>query len=308
MTVAPNLYVIGGFFLFVLVAVSVAGFLLLRRAASSEGPEAGVLAESSGEPEESLRATLIDLLHSLGEWMPLSEGSRRAMEQRLHFAGYRRPSAITAYFGLRAACGFVVAAVFGIAAVSTRDDGAMVFSAIVCGLGLGFLVPERVLDFVVSARNNRLRRSLPPALDLMVMGLEAGQGLDQSILTASRRLQVFAPDLATELAQLHLQTRGGASRQEAIQLMAQRNREPEIRKFCQLLQDADRFGSSLAPALRQHARFLRIRFRQRAQEQARKLSVKLVFPVFFLIFPAILVVTLGPAVLTMMRYFRGFQP
>jgi tight adherence protein C len=86
--------------------------------------------------------------------------------------------------------------------------------------------------------------------------------------------------------------------------MAERNNEPELRKLCLLLVESDRFGTSLAPTLRQHARYLRVRFRQNAQEAARKLTVKLVFPVFFLIFPSILVVTLGPAALTLVKHLK----
>src|SRR6202008_1381353 len=109
-------------------------------------------------------------------------------------------------------------------------------------------------------------RSLPPALDLIVMSLEAGQPLDHALYLASRGLEKFAPELASEFATVYLETRASKGRAEAIQYLGERNGEPELEKFCNLLLDADRFGSSLAPTLRQHAKYLRIRFRQKAQE------------------------------------------
>lgn len=196
-------------------------------------------------------------------------------------------------------------ALFAIAS-QTRDDAGMIFSATVCGLGIGFLVPDRILRAWVRSRHGRLRRSLPPALDLIVMSLEAGQPLDHALYQASRGLEKFAPELASEFSTVYLETRASKGRAEAIQYLGERNGEPEVEKFCNLLLDADRFGSSLAPTLRQHAKYLRIRFRQKAQESARKLTVKLVFPLFFFIFPAILVVTLGPAVLMLMKNFKAF--
>lgn len=293
-----------GFFAFVMAMVSVAGWLVLKRREPAVAEEPGIVL-TQAPPAGGVLAKLLALFHNLGELMPSSESSRRSSRRRLNFAGYRQPSAISVYFGLKCATAMLMALVMSVAAAQTRDDGSMVLLAAVCGLGLGFLIPERFLDGIIRRRNERLRRAMPPALDLMVMSLEAGQSLDQAMLIAGRGLKNVAPELSAELVQVCLETRASKSRAEALRQLAERNSEPEIRKFCFLLLDSDRFGASLAPTLRQHARFLRVRFRQRAQEAARKVSTKLVFPVFFLIFPAILVVTLGPAVLTMMKHFKN---
>ncbi len=288
------------FFVFVMGAVSLIGYIVYTRR-ESESPERLDLMIGDEPESKGLRATLVGMLHSIGESMPSSESSRVVLQKRLGQAGYRSAAALTSYFGLKYACGAVFGVVFCVFALQKQDDAVMIFVAVACGLGLGFLIPERFLDYLISSRNDRLRRGLPPALDLLVMSLEAGQSLDQAMLLASRGLQKFSPDLANELLTVYLETRASKSRAESIRHMAQRNSEGEIRKFCALLLDSDRFGSSLAPTLRQHSKYLRVRYRQRAQEAARKLTVKMVFPVFFLIFPAILVVTLGPAVLMMMR-------
>jgi tight adherence protein C len=241
--------------------------------------------------------------------MPSSAATNAAMRKRLTHAGYRGQEAMTAYFGVKCTSAILLAVIVCLISVWNQSDGFSIggpFAAAVCGLGFGFLLPERFLDAMVAARNDRIRRALPSALDLIVMSLEAGQSLDQALVLASRGLGKFSPDLSAELMQVHLETRASKSRVEAVQHLADRNGEPELRKLCNLLTDSDRFGSSLAPTLRQHSKFLRVRFRQRAQEQARKLTVKMVFPVFFLIFPSILVITLGPAVLTLMRTFKDF--
>jgi len=295
----PNA-LMGLFFLFVMGTVSAIGYIAWTRREAEEEEPLDLLIGS--EPRAGgVRASLVGMLHSIGESMPSSESGRGATQKRLGLAGYRSAAAITSYFGLKYSCGGLIGFLFLLFALQKQDDAAAIVIAIACGLGLGFLIPERFLDYLISSRNDRLRRALPPALDLLVMSLEAGQSLDQAMLLASRGLQKFSPDLAGELLTVYLETRASKSRSESIRHMAERNSEPEIRKFCALLLDSDRFGSSLAPTLRQHSKYLRVRYRQRAQEAARKLTIKMVFPVFFLIFPAILVVTLGPAVLLMMR-------
>src|SRR5260370_10606181 len=169
----------------------------------------------------------------------------------------------------------------------------------VCGLGLGFMLPDRVLAARIRARARRLRSAVPPALDLMVLGMEAGQSLDQSIADASRSLKRTHPVLSAELAQLYLELKTSRSRADSFRGFSLRNNEPELRKLANLLIDSDRFGASIGPALRSHTKYLRTRFRQQAQEKARKIGVKLIFPVFFLIFPSVLLVTLGPACIMM---------
>ena len=123
--------------------------------------------------------------------------------------------------------------------------------------------------------------------------MEAGQSLDQSMADASRSLQRTHPDLSAELAQLYLELKTATSRADSFHAFGARSKEPELRKLANLLADSDRFGTSIGPALRSHSKYLRTRFRQQAQERARKVGVKLIFPVFFLIFPSVLLVTLG---------------
>jgi tight adherence protein C len=164
------------------------------------------------------------------------------------------------------------------------------------------------LDRMGAARVGRLRRALPAALDLLVLAVEAGQGLDAAILDTGRGLRSTHPELASEFTLLHLELKANASRSDALRNFATRSHDMELRKFTNLLIDTDRFGTSVGPALKTHARYLRIRFRQIAQEKARKVGIKLIFPVFFLIFPSVILVTLGPALIllfTQMKTIMG---
>ena len=137
----------------------------------------------------------------------------------------------------------------------------------------------------------------------MGLGPEAGQSRGQRREHTSRALKSSHPGLSSGLGHTDLERRARDARVEALRNLADRTGEPELRKLSNLLIDSDRFGTSLGPALRTHAKYLRTRMRQQAQEAARKVGVKLIFPVFFLIFPSVLLVTLGPTVLHLSKNF-----
>jgi tight adherence protein C len=250
------------------------------------------------------QAALADAFRMIGEAVP-AKGKTNAARQQLVAAGYRWPSAVSIFAGLK----YATSLLFGLTAVwaaMTFGEGfTTAFLPGICGLGFGYMVPDRILDRMARARTGRLRRGLPAALDLMVLAIEAGQGLDSAILDTSRGLRSTHPDLASEFTQLQLELKANTSRTEALKNFASRSQDLEMRKFANLLIDTDRFGTSLGPALKTHARYLRIRFRQIAQEKARKVGVKLIFPVFFLIFPSVILVTLGPAVILIFTQMKN---
>jgi tight adherence protein C len=295
-----------GLFLFVLAAVSAVGYVFILRpsrneAGTAEIPTPGILDRLTiHQPEmPGAQAAVADVFRLIGEAMPGGQQGADAARQKLVVAGYRWPSAVSIFLGIKCATAAMLAGACVWAAVIFRPDvePIQLFLAAICGAGFGFLVPERMLDRMAQKRVERLRRGLPAALDLMVLAIEAGQGLDAAILDTSRGLRATHPDLATEFTQLQLELRANTTRADALRNFAERSKDLELRKFANLLIDTDRFGTSLGPALKTHARYLRIRFRQIAQERARKVGVKLIFPVFFLIFPSVILVTLGPAVI-----------
>lgn len=300
-----TLGLLAGLFLFVLVAVSAAGYFVVLRPSKMEAAVGEVPVNISRENHDlsAAQAALVDGFRALGESLP-ARGNKEQIRQQLVIAGYRWPSAISIFLGIKAATAilFGIAAAWG-ASVKEAEAAAMILAA-VCGAGFGYLIPDRILERLAVARVGRLRRGLPAALDLMVLAIEAGQGLDAAILDTSRGMRGTYPDLASEFTQLQLELKATPTRQEALRNFAARCQDMEMRKFANLLIDTDRFGTSLGPALKTHARYLRIRFRQIAQEKARKVGVKLIFPVFFLIFPSVILVTLGPAVILLFTQMK----
>jgi tight adherence protein C len=233
----------------------------------------------------------------IGEAIPGGGSQRAAALVLLSSAGFRWPAAVSVFLGIKCGMALMLGTAAAWAGVTLQSDRGLLFLPVLAGLGFGYLLPDRVLERLAARRVAQLRRGLPAALDLMVLAVEAGQSLDAAILEASRGLRGTHPELASEFTQLHLELRANPSRVDALQNFAARGRDIELKKFTGLLIDTDRFGTSLGPALRTHARYLRTRFRQSAQERARKVGVKLIFPVFFLIFPSVILVTLGPAVI-----------
>jgi tight adherence protein C len=286
------------FFLFTLMGVSAAGYLFVVKPARAEGDEGEIPAPSVlNQPDlPAPQAAVLDVFSMVGRLIPESSPQRESARKLLLMAGYRWPSAVSTFLGIKCSTAFTLG-VAGAWASLTFNSGNAVSLAAICGLGFGFLVPDRVLERVARARGTRLRRGLPAALDLLVLAVEAGQSIDAAIAETSRGLRIAHPDLAAEFTQLNLELRAEASREDALRSFAARTQDQEIRKFAALIMDTDRFGSSLGPALRSHSHYLRTRFRQSAQERARKVAVKLIFPVFFLIFPSVILVTLGPAVI-----------
>ncbi|HYL73758.1 MAG TPA: type II secretion system F family protein [Bryobacteraceae bacterium] len=284
------------FFAFVMTAVVVVGYFFSQRSAAPS--------MTADPAAPGSRSMFVGLFRSIGETIPAAKNDKNPYRIRLSSAGYRWPSALPVFYGIKIGSALFVAGLLGTLAVFYHGEASAAFVPMICGVGLGFLLPDRVLSSRVNARGQRLRSALPSSLDLMVLSMEAGQSLDQSIADASRGLKRTHPDLSAELAQLYLELKTAGSRAEAFRSFGARNKEPELRKLANLLIDSDRFGTSIGPALRTHAKYLRTRFRQRAQESARKVGVKLIFPVFFLIFPSVLLVTLGPACMMMYQQLK----
>jgi tight adherence protein C len=170
------------------------------------------------------------------------------------------------------------------------------------GAFAGWSLVGFVLAKKISRRQDRLRLSLPDALDLLVISVEAGLGLDQAILNVSRELEISHRELSEELGMVSLEMRAGKRRMDALKNLAERTGEPETRRLMAILVQSDRFGTSMADALRAHSDAMRVRRRQEAEERAGKVGVKLVFPIFFFILPSMLVVAAGPGLLQVFKY------
>jgi tight adherence protein C len=239
---------------------------------------------------------LEDLLAGVGKLLPGS-GKPSRMQLLLLRAGYRRAQAAMVVRG--------VTVLLPIAAVATVYFTGLYlwnpFLLLVGAAALGYLLPEFWLLWRVKKRKLLLRLALPDALDLLVICVEAGLGLDQAIMRVSQELRIAHPELSDELQLVNLEMRVGKNRLDALRSLAIRTGVEDIKALVAMLVQTDRFGTSVAQSLRVHSDDLRTRRRQRAEEMAAKTTVKMVPPLVFFIFPALMVVILGPAVITVAR-------
>jgi tight adherence protein C len=279
--------IFAGLFLLVMGSVTLAGYALLKRGRATE--------ESAGP--------LMDTLRRIGRAAPVRPIEVERLRQQLGTAGHQSASA-ELYVGIRVSAAAIMGLVaFGVASFQEAGFSRSAVAAM-CAALVGYMLPNQILNRRIRRRSEKLREGLPAALDLMVLGLEAGVSLDAVFIETSRQLRDPFPVLCAELSMVEIEVLAGKSRAQALRNLASRNQEVEVRRLARILLDADRFGTSLAPTLRMHVHYMRIRMRQKATEGARKVAVKMVFPLFFLIFPSILLVTLGPAVLQVLSQLQ----
>jgi tight adherence protein C len=254
------------------------------------GEVTGIRASQSDEPPPD--RTVVEALKRMGAMAPRSAKELGKLQQRLVIAGYRSREAVIIFFGIRLA-----AAVLAFALAATPLFGSPSLALALTFCGVGYVVPTIALARRARARQHRLRLSLPDALDLLVVSVEAGLGLDQALQRVSEELAFAHPDLCDELRLINLELRAGTSRADALHNLARRTQLDDLSSLVTMLVQTDKFGTSVAQSLRVHSDTLRTKRRQRAEEAAAKTGAKMVFPLVICIFPAIWVVTLGPAVI-----------
>jgi tight adherence protein C len=260
-------------------------------------------------PEARLRIPAIpsaasawkELLERIGTTVPASPKSLPQLRRRLIRAGYRIPGAAKLFEGTRAAgavlLGGAALALAWRAGVSA-DRLVLVTAA---GVMTGYVAPGQALAWRIARRKHAIEKGLPNALDLMVVCVESGLGIDQAMVQVSRELMRSHPDICDEFAVVNLELRAGKPRAEALHNLAERSGVDDLRKLVAVLVQTDRFGTSIAQTLRGHSDYLRAMARQRAEERAAKLAVKLVFPIFFCVLPSLFIVTVGPVLVRLVR-------
>jgi tight adherence protein C len=233
--------------------------------------------------------------------LPKSQAEISIVLQRLQRAGYRDESAVKIFYGCKV---FIPIVLCVLAFVSTLASFAPFFIYASC-LGLGFLGPDFWLGRKISKRQKKMERGLPDVLDLLVICIEAGLSLDQATARTAEELAKAQPELCDEFGVLVLEQRAGRARSDAWKHLAERTGVDSMRNLVSVLVQSEQFGTSVARTLRQHADSLRTQRMQKVEEMAAKTSVKLVFPLVFFIFPALFLVTLGPAAILMMEQFKN---
>jgi len=257
----------------------------------------------STAPQEAFREKQKEkvrrMLGDVGKLLPQSTKRLPHTQRLMARAGYRRPEAVMAMQGVKVLLPLGLLALVYLTGFYRQNP---VFILVLAALG-GYLLPEFWLTSQVRRRQQVLRLSLPDCLDLLVVCVEAGLALDQAFLRVTQELRIAHPELCEELDLVNVEIRIGRTRIEALHELARRTGVDDIKALVAMLVQTDRFGTSIAQSLRVHSDELRTKRRQRGEELAAKATVKMVPALVFFIFPALFVVILGPALISLLRHF-----
>ena len=258
----------------------------LGRSLEAEDSAVGALAERVASPLRRLA--------------PPSAAEARKVQKRLMNAGYRSESGPVIYRGLQlvSLVFFPGAVAFGCAVLGRPLNSAVVWIA--AAVGVGAYLPSFVLARMIARRQLRLRWGLADALDLMVVSIEAGLGLNAALVRVGEELRPVHPEIGEEFELTNLEIRVGRDRDEALRNLSERAGIDDLKSLCAMLIQADRFGTSIARAVRVYADSLRTKRRQRAEQAAQKAAVKLLLPLALFLFPTLFIIILGPAALNLM--------
>jgi tight adherence protein C len=263
-------------------------------------------------PQRKQKATLTETFQNTGSsignvvkrfenLMPKSENEVSVVKKRLILAGYRNENAIKIFYGSKVLLPLFLALVAMVSGLASLGP----FFVYLVALGGGFLAPDFWLGKQIKKRQKKLTRGLPDVLDLLVICMEAGLSLDQATSRCAEELRDSSPEICDELSLVVLEQRAGRARSEAWKNMADRTGVDSLRNLVSMLVQTEQFGTSIAKMLRVHSDTLRVQRVQLVEEMAGKTSVKLVFPLVLFIFPALFLVTLGPAAIVMAESFQS---
>jgi tight adherence protein C len=299
------------------VTVAFAVWLVARLVPTRPRAVARQLAElerMSGSADEAVRRERVTrsgqlkaLLEFLGGRFGGDAKRQAQLRELLVHAGYREAGAATIYWGARVALLiglglglFLLAKALGAKALYVTVAG---FS----GAALGWVWPSVHVGHRARKRQKEIQRTLPDALDLMIVCVEAGLALNQALVRVAEEIRHVSRLTNQELVQVNYEIRAGVPREEALRNLGERTGVADVRSLVAMLIQTDRFGTSIAQALRVHSDTLRVKRRQRAEEAAAKTTIKLVFPLALCIFPALFVVILGPALVQIYRTMLGLR-
>lgn len=271
------------------------------------GRAQGSLSELRKQAKESVAKRVVDSVIPIAVRSSTREDAAQMSKLRMKLsnAGYRDDSAVARFLASKS----IVAVLAGIgAAAYVWADGTPIPNAIgivMVGAGLGFLAPELWLSSARQKRADAIRRGLPDTLDMLVISVESGLGLDAALQRVGDEMNQVHPIICEELQLVTIESQMGIPRSEALSNFADRSGLDEARSLIAIINQAERFGTSIARALRNQSDALRVKRRQAAEEKAQKTTVKLMAPLILFIFPAILVVLAGPAALKMIEALKN---
>lgn len=288
-------------FLGVMLAVAAAGLKMWVR--PKEAIERVTGMESSMSEKIPLHPSLVfhDLIKRLGTLVPASPKDASVMQRRMIRAGIRNQNAVTILYGAKISLGVLAPVLMSFAVAGSDADSTNKIVAVLAAAAMGFFGPNEYVKIRSQRRQKGVQKGLANALDLLVVCVESGLGLDQAMVQVAKELEQAHREIAEEFAMVTLELKAGKRRVEALRNLADRTAVDDLKKLVAVLIQADRFGTGIAQSLRAHADFMRIQARQIAEEKAAKLGVKLIFPIFFCIMPSLFVVTVGPMAVRIVR-------
>jgi tight adherence protein C len=297
--------IIVAFLIFVAIAVAGAAFGMRFYVQPKEAIErvTGAAVQQQEMDVAPTHPSLVfrEVVKRLGDLIPASPKDVTVMQRRLIRAGIRNPNALKYLYGAKVAFGVAMPLLAIAAVANSATDPSNKFMFIAVSGAAGFFGPNEYVRMKAKRRQKEVSRGLPNALDLMVVCVESGLGLDQAIVQVAKELEHAHPEISEEFALVNLELKAGKRRVEALRNLSERTASDDLKKLVAVLIQADRFGTGVAQSLRAHSEFMRVQTRQIAEEKAAKLGVKLVFPIFFCILPSLFVVTVGPVVVKIMR-------
>jgi tight adherence protein C len=243
------------------------------------------------------------VLQAFGERVESGRKDTSEVRQFLLQAGYVDPTAVAIYWATRVilALGFVASTLFLLPLMNVT--AVQMLMAVVWLGGLGWVGPVFYVRRRLKARQKELQKAMPDMLDMLVVCVEAGLGLNQALVRVADEIDHVSLVMSEQLALVNLEMRAGTPRDEALKNLAERTGLSDMKSLVGMLIQTDRFGTSVADALRVHSETMRTKRRQRAEEAAAKTTIKLVFPLVLFVFPAMFVVVLGPSVIAIYRMF-----
>ncbi|HTX74941.1 MAG TPA: type II secretion system F family protein [Terracidiphilus sp.] len=293
-------------FLGVFGVIASIGVLLFYREAMIQRISA-VISERQQKQKKGLAGKLESAQNQLGvvlekieRVVPKSQSEVSVVQQRLIRAGFRRDSAMKVFYASKLLCPLALAAVITVTGLAKQSP--FVFYA--AALGLGYLAPDFWLGRKIKNRQGEIRRTLPDVLDLLIVCLEAGLGMDQATARTTQELATTHPIIADEMDVMVLEQRAGRPRAEAWRNLAERTDVDVVRNLVSTIVQAEQFGTSIAKTLRTHSDTMRTQRVQQVEEQAAKTTVKLIFPLVLFIFPCLFLVVLGPAIIIISDQFK----
>jgi len=289
-------------FLAIAVGGSLVGMRMWVRPKEAIERVTGATSAAVNEPAPAHPSLVFhELVQRIGTMLPASPKDVGAVHRRLLRAGIRNQNAIKLLYGAKASMAVLLPLIMIVAVANSASEPSNKIMAILAAGVVGFFAPNEYIKVVARRRQKQIRRGLPNALDLMVVCVESGLGLDQAIVQVAKELEHAHREITEEFTMVNLELKAGKRRADALRNLADRTSVDDLKKLVAVLIQADRFGTGVAQSLRAHADYMRVQARQIAEEKAAKLGVKLVFPIFFCILPSLFVVTVGPIVVRIMR-------